>query len=219
VNDIEHRVLEILGEDLADPDVFVEGSDAFAHLRASVNDAIQDLCALTGTYTQTYHLTMLDGRQFYRVFSQADYFGYPLEVWDRTSKHKLDQSALSTIFQESGFAMDAAGPPRVYGQLGKDVLWFWPFDSNENRVIEIRAVMIPKAYTEDWERLKVRGNYVRAAAHFAASEIFASRGDAGRATEQWLKYLEVAGLMSLQKQQAERFFAQPRTSTRWRAEN
>lgn len=217
MNDIERQVLEIIGEDVESPDVFTAGTDAFDHLRAAVNDGIQELCALTGTYTQTYHLTMLDDRQFYRVFSQTDYFGYPVEVWDRTLHYKLDQTALPSVSDASGYGLDASGPPTFYGQLGQDVLWFWPFGGNGGRVLEIRAVMIPREYTEDTDPLRVRGNHLRAAAHFAASEMFAARGDARRATEHIGKYLETAGLMSLQAQYAERMYAQPRGSWRWSA--
>ena len=215
MNELERRVLELIGENPDSPDVYTDGSDAFDQLRASVNDAIQAMCAVTGSYTQVYHLTMLDGRQFYRLFSQQDYFGYPVEVWDRESRHKLEQSALSSIFRHDGFAMEAAGAPQVYGQLGHNVLWFWPFDSNAGRVIEIRAVMIPKAYEDDKQPIKVRENYRNAAVAYAASELFATRGDASRATQYFQEYLKTAGLIGLQPQQAERFYSRDRRTSRW----
>ena len=210
MNDIEKRVLEILGENVDDPDVFAEGTDAFTALRASVNAGIQDICALTGTYTQTYRLVMLDDRQFYRVLSQQDYWGYPAEVWDRANKRKLQQTDLAALMEETGWGLDASGTPWAYGQLGQEVLWFWPFDGNDGRVIEVRAVMVPKQYSETASEVKVRGNYRDAAAYWGASEMFAARGDATKATEYFQRYMEAAQLMALIPREAERQYSQDR---------
>jgi len=206
MNDLERHALQLIGENLDSPDVFTDDDTGLAQIRASVNDAVQELCMVSGSYTKTYHLTTLEDRQFYRISPQVDYFAYVVEVWDRTNGRKLDQLDVATMAKIDPLFLQTNGTPLFYGLCGLEHVWIAPYPSAKGQVLELRSVMIPAPYTRDDDPVKVRENFRNAAVYLAVSEYHASRGDASRATEYLEQYLEAAGLMQLSPQTAERQF-------------
>ena len=83
--------------------------------------------------------------------------------------------------------------------------------------LEIKCVVIPKAYTTDTDPIKLRPVFQRAATQYAVMEFFASRGDATRAGEWLQKYLETAGLAAFHPQQPERTFQIGKGRPEWGA--
>lgn len=197
MNDLETHALRLIGENTTSPDVFVDTATGLAQIRASINDAIQELCMVTGSYRRTYHLALLANRQFYRLNPQNDYLGYIVGVWDRYLKRRLVKTDLLAISQSDPWWMKRTGPPLRYMQLGLNHIGIYMAPSTKGVVLELDCVMIPKPYTDDVTPVKLRNNFQRAAVYYAVSEFYASRGDAKRATEYLKQYLETSGLMML----------------------
>ena len=56
MNALEKEVLKIIGESTSSPDVFVDTDAGLDPIRDSINDAIQELCMVTGAYQLKYYL-------------------------------------------------------------------------------------------------------------------------------------------------------------------
>lgn len=125
---------------------------------------------------------------------RVDYLGYIIQAWDRECKLKLRQTDLASLaFRDKEF-LGNSGNPEEYWQLGYNSVGLYPTPSTTGRVLELDCVVIPQAYTLDTDPIKLRANYQRAVVDYAISEYYASRGDAGRATEWWMRYAEVVKL-------------------------
>lgn len=204
MNDLETHVLRLIGENTSIPDVFTDDDSGMAQIRASINDAVQELCMLTGSYRRTYHLALLANRQFYRLAPQNDFLGYIVGAWDRSQKRRLERIDLLAMSATDAWWMKRTGPPLRYMQLGLNHIGIYMAPSAKGIVLELDCVMIPKPYTDDVTPVKLRNNFQRAAVYFAVSEFYASRGDAKRAGDYLKRYLETAGIMQLHPIQAER---------------
>ena len=206
-NSLETTVLRLIGEDVASPDVFTDAS-GIAQIRASINDAIFELCLAKGIYRRTYTLPLIAERQFYLLAPEFDYFLYPYEVWDRANKRKLHQTDLLTIAKDDPYWMKTTGPAEQYAWVGTKWFVLYRKPDATGRVLELKCACIPKAYTLDTDPIKLPTMDQRAATQLAVSEYFASRGDAAMATEWLNRYLETAQLMNLHPIQPERQWQQ-----------
>ena len=204
MNDLETHVLRLIGENVTSPDVFLDTAAGLAQIRGSVNDAVQELCMITGSYRRTYHLALLANRQFYRLAPQNDYLGYIVGAWDRSQKRRLERTDLMALSRSDPWWMKQTGPPLRYMQLGLNHIGIYFIPSSKGTVLELDCVMIPQPYADDVTPVKLRANFQHAAVYLAVSEFYASRGDASRATEYMKRYLETAGLMGLHPVVAER---------------
>ena len=228
MNSIESHALRLIGENTTTPDVFTDDATGMAQIRASAGDAIQELCSVTGSYTRTYYLILRVGKQFYKLEPRQDYIAYIISAYDRQNSRKLMSTDLQTLTAMDPYWLQSTGPIERYVQIGFDWLALYRIPSEGTDqpvyigaeelligdeglvfggyagVIELKCVCIPKPYAQDTDALHVRDVYQRAAAYYAVSEYYASRGDAGRATEYFAKYLETGGLMQLNPQQTDR---------------
>lgn len=204
MNILETHTLRLIGENVTTPDVFTNTDTGLAQIRDSLNDALQELCMVTGTYMRTYHLPLLEEQLFYRLDPAQDFIAYPVTVWDRSNKRKLIQTDLIKVSKCDPYWMQRTGVTLEYMMLGLNVIGVWRPPSAKGNVLELHCACIPKPYDSDIAPIKVRDAFQKAAVYYAVSEFYASRGDAKRATDYATKYLEAAGLMSLKPQQAER---------------
>ena len=204
MNALETHVLRLIGEDTASPDVFADTDAGIAQIRGSLNDAIQELCMVTGSYRRVYHLALLQYRQFYRLAPQDDYLGYIVGAWDRSQHRRLERTDLAAMARNDPWWMKSTGPPLKYMQLGLEHIGIYMMPSANGIVLELDCVMIPLAYADDGAPIKLRANFERAAVYLAVSEFYASRGDAKRAQDYLNRHLETAGLMQLHPVQPER---------------
>jgi hypothetical protein len=194
MNEIEELTLELIGENISDPDVFLNTDEGLEPVRDSINSAIQELAALTESFVKTFHLPVLDGRQFYRISPRRDYWGYALEVFDRRQRRKLQRTSLHRLLQEDPWwqKLGGAGTLTHYFQVGIDTLALYKTPSATGNVLEIQALMIPQRYQTSSDVVHLRQNFQRAAAFYAVSEYYASRGDAVRAAAAYKEYLELS---------------------------
>jgi hypothetical protein len=204
MNALEKHVLQIIGENTDSPDVFLNTDAGMAPVRDSINDAIQELCMVTGSYRKTYLLPLYADRQFYRMAWEADHFGYVVEAWDRSRNRRLVHTDLANLNAQDNMWMKHTGTPDSYLQIGEDIIGFYRKPASEGVVLELTCVCVPKPYTTDTAPVKLREQFERAAVYYAVCDYFASRGDARRALEFFERYTETAGIMTLHPQAAEK---------------
>jgi hypothetical protein len=194
MNEIERHTLTLIGENPDSPDVFVEGTEDFDQIRDSIYNAIEELSISTGSFMKTYHLALLPGRSIYRLRFTHDHFLYVLEAWDRKNHRKLYQTSVKTLDRTDPRWLKWTGYPTHYAHIGSDAVLIYRTPTATGQVIELRCVAVPKQYASDTDPIKLREAYRRAAAYYAASEYYASRGDAKRAEKYHEEYLMLAGL-------------------------
>jgi hypothetical protein len=204
LNSLETQVLRLIGENVSSPDVFTDDDTGLAQIRGSINDAIQEICMVSGSYRRTYHLALLQDRVFYRLAPQNDYLGYIVGCFDREKKRRLVRTDLLTLDQYDPWWLKRTGPALQYMQLGANHFAVYMAPSTKGIILELDCVMIPFPYTNQKDPVKVRAQFQNAAIYFAVSEFYASRGDAKRATEYHARYIETAGLSALSPLTADR---------------
>ena len=197
MNDIERQVLTLIGEDLTNPDVFTDTEEGMAPIRQSVNDAIQQMCAVTGSYKRQVFLVLRQNALFYRIVSTGDYIAYIVQAMDRARRFRLVQSHPLRLAADDIAWMKRTGEPTHYMQICHDIVGIWRKPTYSGKVLELECVMIPREYGYGDQVVRLRRNFQEGAVMLAVSEYYASRGDAPRATDWFNKYLQAAQLMKL----------------------
>ena len=203
MNALEKAALQIIGESTSSPDVFSD----ITPIRDSVSAAVQEICMLTGSYTQVYHLPLYGDRFFYRMGWPEDHFGYVIECWDRQRRYKLGRTDILSLAQYRPWFLKDSGDPDEYFEVGNTIIGIDRAPSADGKLLELTCAAIPKAIASDIQPVKLRAVFEQAAIQYALSEFYASRGDANWAKDHLERYIEFAGLMSIHPQQAERMWA------------
>jgi hypothetical protein len=212
---LETQVLRLIGENVSNPDVFLDTDTGLALISKSLNHAIQEVCMVTGNYTKTYMMPLFEGRQFYRLSSTIDHLLYPVLVWDRGRKYKLTQTDLIKVTNDNPSWMQLSGPPVEYMILGMNHVGIIYKPDADGGVLEMTWVCAPMNYTRERDTIKLREVFQRACVYHAVSEFYASRGDAVRATEWFNKYMDTASLGWMIPQPSERQFQFGKGRDKW----
>lgn len=194
MNAIERHTLELIGEDPDNPDVFTDGSDDFAGIRDSINDAIDEISGMTGAVSDTCYIPIRANRQFYKTVFSVGSCAWITDVWLWTQKRRLEQTDILRLNYFSPKWLKNTGNPYAYFPIGFDVIGIWPKPSSDADVLEVRANIIPEPYTTDTDIVKLREDFQWAAAYYAAGEYYAGRGDAKSAIWNHNQYLKRMGL-------------------------
>ena len=72
MNVLETHVLELIGEDPDDPDVFFDTDAGMEPIRDSINDAIEEIAMLAGSGKRTYRIPLKANQSFYRLDFRQD---------------------------------------------------------------------------------------------------------------------------------------------------
>lgn len=204
MNNLERHVLRLIGENVSSPDVFVDTSDGLEQIRDSLNDAVEELCMVTGTYKRKYLITLHEERALYRLTPVNDDIGWVIAAWDRENHRPLRQTDILSMSSQDDRFLETNGTPTYWYQMGNQHIGFWPRPGSKGRVIELDCICVPKPYSHGQGPIRLKAQYERGAVFRAVSDFFASRGDAKRAGEWLQQYLEVSALMNLNPQTAER---------------
>ena len=92
MNTLETQVLELIGEDTASPDVFADTSAGMAPIRDSINDAIQEISIVTGSYKNHYMIPLRANKTFFRMKFRSDHFAWVTDAWLVNQKRRLVQT-------------------------------------------------------------------------------------------------------------------------------
>jgi len=209
MKDLEKKVAAIVAEDIVSPDLFT--SSAITPIRDSLNDAIQEVCMLTGSYTRTYHVNTQENQYVYDIEMNRDHFGYVLQAWNRSMDWQLERTDVKSMMIADpgwfdGGTSGRTGNQYKYFQVGYSQVGFWYIPSSSGLVIELKVMAVPQAYTDDDDPIRMRGQWEDAIVNYAASEQFASRGDSNRATEYYTAYLEGMGVIDMHPEHADRMY-------------
>lgn len=204
INSIETLVLEMIGEDTDSPDVFIDTDSGMEPIRDSLNDAIEEITMLTGSYKIQYHMPLVQEQGFYRLRLTNGSIGWITEAFLVGKRYPLTQTDEWKLSSENPRWMLNTGDPVEYFPIGKDVVCVYPRPGGTSDVLEITMVVIPARYSSGTDRVKLRDAFKWAVVHYAVSEFYASRGDAASASDHYKRYIDLAGLQSLYPQSAER---------------
>jgi len=205
MNALETRVLELIGESTSSPDVFLDTDAGIKPIRDSINDAIQEIAIVSGSYKRQYLLPLRKDQAFYRFKLQNGYLGWVTDVWDIDRNFRLEQTDLIKLSHFDPRWMVGTGFPESYIQFGDDVIGFYKKPSSSANVMEMTIVEIPNAYKTDTERVKLRDSFQYAAVHYAVGEYWASRGDADEAKIHGALYLDALGIKENDMRSREKF--------------
>jgi hypothetical protein len=194
MNSIERLVLQMIGEDPDNPDVFVDTSSGMAQIRDSINDAIEEIAIVTGGYRETYTLSLKQSTPFYTLQYLNGSLAWITDVFLKSTNHRLEQTDFIRLTRSNPRWLFDSGPPRAYIPVGYDQICVWPKPGGDTGILEIKLVMVPSRYDEDTDRIKVRSGLEWAAAKYAIGEYYASRGDAQSAVQHHMQYADVLGI-------------------------
>ena len=206
MNTLERHVLEIIGENTISPDVFLDTTAGLEPIRDSLNDAIEEITMITGSYKRTYYIPLTKDQSFYRLKMTDGAFGWVTDAWVVNQHRRLEQTDIISLSANSPTWMDDAGTPHLYYQIGRNIIGFYRKPTADDDMIELTCVVVPNRYETSEDRVKIRDNYKWAAVHYAVSEYWISRGDAKEAVFWFNKYLENMNLDRFAPQSNERVY-------------
>ena len=193
---LETKILELLGENPDAPDVFADSESGLAQIRDSVNDAVEEICLLTGGVKRAYQLALKTGGMFYRLRFTRDSFGWVADAWLPGYNRRLEQTDIFRLNKFNPRWMQNVGTPEAYFPAAQDVLGFWPAPGGSDLIVELTCVILPARYAAEADRIKLRESWQDAAAHYALAEFHASRGNAGQAAHDLKAYLDFLGTVT-----------------------
>lgn len=196
MNDLERHVIELIGEDPDSPDVFVDTAAGMTQIRESLNDAIEEICMVTGSMKRTYIVPLEASQMFYRLSFSQDEFGWVTDAFYHATKRRLEQTDLVRLNAWNPRWMQLNGSPQSYLPTGFNVIGFIPKPAAAE-IVELTCVVIPGRYSSDADRIKLRDEFKWAAVHFAVGEYYASRGDAQQAMYHHNNYLDRLGIQQI----------------------
>ncbi len=196
MNVLEKHVLQIIGENTNSPDVFLDTDDGLEPIRESLNDAIQEISAITGSNIRTYHVPLVSGQSFYRIRLAEGSFGWVTDAFLVNQGTRLEQTDLIRLNHFDPRWLESRGTPESYFQIGARVIGFYR-QPTDNDIVELNCVVVPKRYATSADRIQLRDTFKWAAVHYAVSEFWASRGDAMEARREFDRYLTQMGLQDI----------------------
>jgi len=194
MNALEQKVLELIGESVSSPDVFVDTAAGMAPIRDSINDAIAEIVMLTGGNKRSYFIPLRANQGLYRFRLVDGDFGWVTDAFLVNQGRRLDQTDLVKLSTHDHGWMQATGSPMSYVQLGSELVGFYPRPSGSSDVVELSLVEIPAPYEHEDDRIKVRKSFQHAVVSYAVAEYWASRGDAMESAIHMGNYLEILGM-------------------------
>jgi len=197
MNTLETHVLNTIGEDADDPDVFLDTTAGMAQIRDSLNDAIEEISMVQGNHKRKMTIPLEENMNFYQIDLNRDVFAWITDVWLMTVKRRLAQKDLYWLTSFNPRWLQNTGSPERYCQIGKDIICIHPAPAASTDLLEVNMVVIPDRYTLDTDRIKLRDSFKWAAVEYATGEYWASRGDAKTALKHHTKYLEHLGVQAL----------------------
>jgi hypothetical protein len=202
MNTLESRVLDLIGENSVTPDVF--DATGIAEIRSHLNDAIEEICMITGCHRRQWHIPLKASTFFYSVPSGRGRFGWFEAVYLVGQKRVLTQESWTTLFHIDARWLYATGSPTHYVPFGHDQFAIYPTPTISTDMLEITGVAVPDRYDEDTDRIRLRKSFEWAAVNRAVSEFWATRGDPQSAARYFQAYAQEVGYPQLYPEQYER---------------
>jgi hypothetical protein len=202
-NTIEKTVMDLIGENSESPDVFTDAS-GIEEIRSHVNDAIEEICVITGCHKRVWHVPLRGNSVFYRLDQGRDQFAWFDTVYLIGTKRLLEQTDFEGLEWLDSRWMSSTGTPSHYAPIGVSKFAIYPSAASDSDTLEITGVAVPSRYTEDTDRIKLRKSFEWAVVNRAVSEFWATRGDAASAAKAFGLYASEVGLTKMYPEYYER---------------
>ena len=203
MNTVEKRVLRFIGEDVDSPDVFT--SSNLDQIQSSINDAIEELCTMSGSVTNNYRLSLVDGVNLYKISFVRNQFCYIVSAWLPDKTRRLKQSSMGAIERYDYRWLSTANTPSFYFPVGVDQVGFYPMYGEDGHQVELKCVVLPEKYTRDTEVLQIRSDWDDALVNYAVAEYFASVGDLEKSAMWFSQYYKYASQFGHRTQMPDRW--------------
>ena len=203
MKDIEKKVLRLIGENPTNPDVFSD----ITFIRESINDAIEEVMFLTDSKDKVVMLPLYGNQNFYRIDMENEQFVCVKSVYLPSHDLILEQSSIWSVEKYDYRWLQTRNSPHTYFILGKNYLGIYPCFESDGYRLELRVMTLPKRYTNDDNKLKVKSDFQTALSNYAAGEYFLSRGDAEKALHNFALYGKFTGQYGIKSKIGDRSFS------------
>jgi hypothetical protein len=206
MNALETHVLELIGESTDSPDVFTDDDEGLEPIRESLNDAIEEIVLVTGSYTEKYQILLVEDQSFYRLKLNRGDVAWITDAWLVGQKRRLVQKDVYTLNVMNPRWLQVPGTPHYYIPVGHNIVGTYPTYGGSDEVIQLTMVVSPSRLTTSTDRIKLRDSFQWAAVDYAVGQFYASRGDAKEAMNWHNKYLNALGVFGTFPKSRERDF-------------
>lgn len=170
---VKKMVMDIIGEDSSSPTYWTSSNDI--ELEDYINDAVEEVCVLSGVYTQDLLLPLHASRDYYSLDpGKGGEFLYVNSVRVIPEGYSVGMSDPLKLTREDYNWMTRTGTPRTFFFVNPDMLRVVPMSSTEGQSLEILASTIPPTYTLDSEVIDLDESLISVVVAYAASMIFLS---------------------------------------------
>jgi hypothetical protein len=213
MNVLETHVLNLIGENPDSPDVFVDTDAGLEPIRESINDAIEEITLVTGSYKEKYQVLLVSDQPFYRLRLSRGDIAWITDAWLVNTQKRLTQTDVFPLSQDNPRWLQNSGTPEAYIPIGHNIIGVWPVPTAEE-VLELTMVVTPERMKTSTDRIRLRETFKWAAVDYAVGEFYASRGDAKEASGWHQKYLNALGVLgNYPKSQERNFYSGNRNQT------
>jgi len=205
MNSLETSIIDLIGESSDSPDVY--DSAGIDEIRSHVNDAIEEVCLITGCFKRVWQIPLKANCRFYRIPEARERFGWFYSVYLFGNKSVLSQTDFNGLDWVDTRWLQATGTPTYYAPIGYREIAIYPAPSSSADTLEINGIAIPKRYSEDSDKIALRASWKWAVVNRVVSEWWATRGDAQSAARYFQTYANEIGIPQMYPEQSERRWA------------
>tara|TARA_Y100000401_G_scaffold43561_1_gene33256 strand:- start:334 stop:1002 length:669 start_codon:yes stop_codon:yes gene_type:complete len=194
MNKLEKQVLQMIGEDPNNPDVFTDDDAGMDQIRTSISDGISEVLMQTGGWTEVFRIPLVQDQTFYKIELANSDVGWFQSVFNVETETALTQTSLISLNAFDPLWMRYTGPPTQYLPVGTNAIAICPKSSASAGVLECHIAAIPRRYQTDKDRIKLKNIYERSVVDYAVAEYWASRGSAKDAAEHLRRFATSIGM-------------------------
>lgn len=192
---VRSMVMDLVGEDSASPTYWTATNAG--QLDNWINDAVEEMCALGGLYTEEIRLPLGSGRKHYWLdpgkgsqllwvkHMRVEPDGYYVTA---TDTEKLTRGDYNWITR--------TGSPRQWYSFGLNGVRFVPYPAGEGLLIEATLVCCPPELSRTDDEVRVEQGAIAGIAAYTAAYVMIQQRRLDKAAIWYRDYLQSAGVAS-----------------------
>ena len=191
--ELRQMVMDIVGEDSAAPTYWTSSNQA--ELDEWINDGFEQVCLVTGQYTEEFILPLFANKAWYRVDpGKGGQFLWikHLRVWPEG--YELGGADPTKLAREDYNWMTRTGTPRTFFPVGVNTIRIIPFPSTDGQSLEGTCVCLPPSLSVNDEVLDIDDSLIRPVLDYAAGMTLMSLRRLDKAVEFFKSYAVGLGL-------------------------
>lgn len=185
-------IMNNIGEDSVSPTYWTSSTDI--EITDFINDAIEEVCTLTGQYVEDLYLPIWGDKQHYIIDSGKNsqllwinYARIEPEAW------RLVQVDSEKLSREDYNWMTRTGTPTCFIQYGLDTIRLVPYSTSDGKLLEMNIAAIPPVLVEDDNVINIHENHIPAVIAYATAMLFMTLRNLDKAYVWFGKYLKAIG--------------------------